>query len=108
MDEHKLPSKPTLQDYQKYIAEMMKQRGFDKNSIVEEMLIMTEEVGELAKVVRKAHGMHIDKNSVQSTASEELADVFSFVLSISNYLGVDLEQAFRDKQEKNKKRTWEK
>ena len=104
----KLPEDPTLQDYQRYITEMMKARGFDKNSIVEEMLLLTEEVGELAKVVRKAHGMHIDKNSVQSTAGEELADVFSFVLSISNYLGVDLEHAFRTKQEKNKKRTWEK
>lgn len=103
-----LPPNPTIQEYQRYIAEMMKVRGFDKNSIVEEMLIMTEEVGELAKVVRKAHGMHMDKNSVQSTAGEELADVFSFILSIANYLDVDLEQAFRDKEEKNKKRTWEK
>ncbi|MDO8265415.1 MAG: MazG nucleotide pyrophosphohydrolase domain-containing protein [Candidatus Saccharibacteria bacterium] len=80
----KLPEDPTLQDYQRYITEMMKARGFDKNSIVEEMLLLTEEVGELAKVVRKAHGMHMDKNSVQSSAAEELADVFSFVLSISN------------------------
>lgn len=108
MDDVNLPKTATIQDYQKYISEMMKARGFDKNSIVEEMLLLTEEVGELAKVVRKAHGMHIDKNSVQSSAAEELADVFSFVLSISNYLGVDLEQAFRTKQEKNKKRTWEK
>ena len=108
MSDFVLPINPTIQDYQRYIAEMMKVRGFDKNSIVEEMIIMTEEVGELAKVVRKAHGVHKDKNSVQRTAGEELADVFSFVLSFSNYLGVYLEQAFRDKEEKNKKRTWEK
>lgn len=103
-----LPDNPTIQDYQNYIAEMMKVRGFDKNSIVEEMLLLTEEVGELAKVVRKAHGMHMDKNSEHGTAGEELADVLSYILSIANYLDVDLEQAFRDKEEKNKKRTWEK
>ena len=103
-----LPVNPTIKEYQVYIAEMMKVRGFDKNSIVEEMLLLTEEVGELAKVVRKAHGMHMDKNSVHGTAGEELADVLSYILSIANYLGVDLEQAFRDKEEKNKRRTWEK
>lgn len=85
---------------------MMEQRGFDKNSIVEEMLLLTEEIGELAKVVRQAHGMHIDKNSSVGGAAEELADVLSYVLSLSNYLGVDLEKAFREKEEKNKKRTW--
>lgn len=108
MNKLNLPENPTIQDYQRYISVMMKVRGFDKNSIVEEMLLLTEEVGELAKVVRKAHGMHMDKNSVHSTAGEELADVLSYILSIANYLDVDLEQAFRAKEEKNKKRTWEK
>ncbi len=108
MSELNLPENPTIQDYHLYISEMMKVPGFDKNSIVEEMLLLTEEVGELAKVVRKAHGMHMDKNSVHGTAGEELADVLSYILSIANYLNVDLEQAFRAKEEKNKKRTWEK
>ena len=103
-----LPANPSIQDFQAYIAKMMQVRGFDKNSIVEEMLLLTEEVGELAKVVRKAHGMHLDENSVQSTAGDELADVLSYVLSIANYLNVDLEAAFRIKDEKNKKRVWQK
>lgn len=104
-----LKENPTLRDYQVYIAKMMKERGFDRNTIVEEMLLMTEEVGELAKEVRKAHGLHLDnnKNQANSSAGEELADVLSYILSVANYLGVDLEQAFREKEEKNKKRVWQ-
>lgn len=102
-----LPARPSIQDYQHYIAKMKHIRGFDKNTIAEEMLLFAEEFGELAKVVRKSSGMHIDVTSVQSTADDELADVFNYLLSIANMLGVDLEQAFRQKEEKNKKRTWE-
>lgn len=106
-DELHLKDGPTLHDYQVYIKDMMRVRGFDKNSIVEEMLLMTEEVGELAKVVRKAHGLHMDTSSVHGTAEEELADVLSYVLSLANYLDVDLEAAFRKKEEKNKQRSWD-
>lgn len=105
-DELVLPKKPTAQDYQAYVAAMVAQRGFDKESLPEIMLLMVEEVGELAKVVRKAHGLHIDASSVQSTAQDELADVFIYLLDLANNLGVDLEEAFRSKEAKNKQRTW--
>ena len=101
-----LPKDPKIQDYQSYIANMVKLRGFDKETLPEIMLLMIEEVGELAKVIRKQHGIHTDPVSLLSTAEDELADVFNYLLDIANNLGVDLEVAFRKKEAKNKLRTW--
>ena len=39
--------------------------------------------------------------------AHELADVFNYLLDIANYFNVDLEEAFREKEELNKKRTWQ-
>ena len=108
MDELVLPENPRVQDYQAYIARMVKARGFDTESLPEIMLLMMEEMGELAKVVRKAHGMYIDNSSALSSAEDELADVFIYLLDVANNLGVDLEIAFRNKEAKNKQRTWRK
>jgi NTP pyrophosphatase (non-canonical NTP hydrolase) len=105
-DDLVLPENPSIQDYQAYIAKMVKLRGFDKNTIAEEMLLFAEEFGELAKVVRKASGMRTDVTAIHSSAEDELADVFNYLLNIANLLGVDLEVAFRKKEEKNKLRNW--
>lgn len=103
-----LPDNPTLQNFQQYIADMVKLRGFDNESLPEIVLLMVEEVGELAKVIRKTHGLHTDPGSVQSNAEDELADVFIYLLDLANNLGVDLEKAFRSKEAKNSKRVWSK
>jgi NTP pyrophosphatase (non-canonical NTP hydrolase) len=102
-----LKEKPTLADYQKYIAEMVKERGFEKETVPEIFMLFLEECGEMAKAVRKASNMKTDKNSEQFKLEGEVADVFSYLLDICNHMGVDLEKAFRDKEEINKKRTWE-
>ncbi len=52
--------------------------------------------------------MLVDKNSQISFIEEEIADVFIFTLAIANKCNIDLEQAFRDKEEINKKRSWQK
>lgn len=106
MDELVLPENPKIQDYQAYIAKMVKVRGFDKESLPEIMLLMLEEMGELAKVIRKFHGIHTDDTSVLTAAEDEVADVFIYLLDVANNLGVDLESAFRNKEEKSKRRKW--
>jgi NTP pyrophosphatase (non-canonical NTP hydrolase) len=102
----KLSESPTLQDFQKYIQEMEEIRGFSEEKVVTKCLQMGEEVGELFKAIRKAEGVKIDKNSRFGTVSEELTDVFIFLLSIANRYDIDLEKAFRAKEEENKKRVW--
>jgi NTP pyrophosphatase (non-canonical NTP hydrolase) len=103
-----LKENPTLSDFQKWAEEMRKKRGFDEETIVEECLLLGEEVGELFKAIRN-HKTDIgfdNKNSKVAAVEHELADVFIMLTCIANSAGVDLEKAFRDKEEINKKRTW--
>lgn len=106
-DDLHLPQNLTLKDFQKYEREMEEARGFTEQTILQKCLMLGEEVGELFKAVRKAEGVKIDrKNSKIGDIPEELADILIFLLSIANKYGIDLEKAFRDKEEVNKKREW--
>jgi len=98
---------PTLQEIQKYEHEMELERGFDGQTVLEKCLLLGEEVGELFKSVRKNSGVKIDKNSNFKDVSEELSDILIYICSIANKYNIDLEKAFRSKEEKNKKRKWD-
>ncbi len=50
--------------------------------------------------------MGVDTNSKVTAVAEELADIMIMLSSISNRLDVNLEKAFREKEEINKRRTW--
>ena len=102
-----LKHNPTLRDFQNYIAEMVKERGFDKESIPEIFMLFLEECGEMAKAARKTQNIKSDKNSEQFHLNHEIADVFIYLLDICNHYNIDLEKSFRDKEEINKKRFWE-
>ena len=102
-----LKDNPTLKDYQEYIEEMIKERGFDKETIPEIFMLLIEEIGEMAKAARKHTNMKTDNNSRKPELEQEIADVFMYLLDICNSFNVDLEKAFRDKEEINKKRVWQ-
>lgn len=102
-----LKADPTLKDFQNYVIELEKERGFADKPVIERALHMGEEMGELFKAIRKAEQLRIDKNSKVGSVEEELADILIFVCSVANRYGIDLEKAFREKEEINKKRVWE-
>lgn len=97
---------PTLADFQNYVTELEKERGFDQQGVKDKCLMLGEEVGELFKAIRKSEGLKIDHNSQFGEIQDELADIFIFLCSVANRCDVDLEAAFRAKEEVNKKRTW--
>lgn len=101
-----LPDTPTLADLQRYISATNEYRGH--NVLLQTcLLLLCEEVGELAKAVRKTAGVRTDTAKADGEhADEEAADVLWMLCSICNALDIDLEQAFRAKEEKNKQRTW--
>ncbi len=101
-----LKPNPTLGDFQKYVLEMVEERDFNKESASEIFMLFLEECGEMAKAARKTQKMKIDKNSETFHLDSEIADVFIYLLDICNYYHIDLEKAFRDKEEINKKRVW--
>lgn len=68
--------------------------------------MLGEEVGELFKAVRKAEGIKIDPASRVGELGAELADIFIYLCAIANRYDIELEAAFRAKEETNKKRNW--
>jgi len=101
-----LKENPTLRDFQNYIGEMVKERGFDKETIPEIFMLFLEECGEMAKAARKTQNVQMAKDSKVPHLDYEIADVFVYLLDICNHFDIDLEKAFREKEEINKKRTW--
>ena len=103
-----LKENPTLQDIQLYVADLEKVRGFDKNTVLEKYLLLSEEIGELAKCIRKStSSMRVDAaKQYNFDTAGEFGDILILLCALANRLDVDLEQAFRDKEEINKNRTW--
>lgn len=91
-----------------YIGAVVKHRGFDDQTVDYEFRMLVEEVGELAKALRKHQGGFIADDSKTSQVSHECADVLWMLACVCNRLGIDLEAALRDKEEHNKTRTWRK
>jgi NTP pyrophosphatase (non-canonical NTP hydrolase) len=98
--------RPTLQDFQTYVTRLETERGFSDQTALQKCLLLGEEVGELFKAVRKAEGLAIDVRSKVGSVGEELADVLIYLCSIANRFDVDLEEAFRRKEEENHRRSW--
>jgi NTP pyrophosphatase (non-canonical NTP hydrolase) len=101
-----LNQNPTLANFQKYVAELETERGFAHQTIIDKCLLLGEEVGELFKAVRKSEGLAVDTNSNFTEIGDELTDILIYLCAVANRKGIDLEKAFREKEEKNKKRTW--
>ena len=97
---------PTLQAIQQYVKELELERGFDHQTVIEKCLLLGEEVGELFKAVRKTERIKIDRNSQKHEVSNELADIMIYLCAIANRYNIDLETAFREKEEINKRRNW--
>ncbi len=103
-----LKKQPTFEDFQKYVQQLEEERGFAKEGVLQKCLLLGEEVGELFKAIRKKEKIKIDHNSKFGSIDEELADIIIHLCAIANRLDIDLEKAFRDKEEINKNRTWSK
>lgn len=98
----------SLEQLQIYIKQMRMARGFDKQTAKDTMLFLTEEVGELAKEVRKISGYQLDSAKSQERDIEgEIADVFIVLLSLCDAVDVDLLKVFKEKEQKNCDRKWE-
>jgi len=96
----------SLSELQKYYSQKAKERGFDKESARDTLLLMTEELGELAKAIRKTSGIKTDDKSQTYHIDEELADIQIYLLHLSNTLNINLEEAFWNKEDENNKRVW--
>ncbi len=105
---NKINSNSSLQDIQNYITKMMKANKFN-NTPIELFCFLTEEVGELAKEIRKSEkNMEMDiKKLYDSSLSHEIADVFIYLLALCDSHHINLLEAFKEKEKINLDRIWE-
>jgi NTP pyrophosphatase (non-canonical NTP hydrolase) len=101
-----LNKKPTLADFQTYVARLEDERGFAQQTVKDKCVLLGEEVGELFKAIRKVEGIAIDPQSKVGEIGDELTDIFIYLCSIANRYDIRLELAFLSKEEKNKRRQW--
>ena len=105
----KLSNQSSINEIQSYIKKVMEVRGFNKEKPSDKILLLVEEVGELAKAIRKNESkLGIDKTKEYnySSVESEIADIFIVLLSICDILNIDLLKVFLEKEEENIKRIW--
>lgn len=99
--------KSSLREIQEYAKKMIISRGFEGETPQDIMLLLTEELGELAKEVRKTTKIKIDKNVDRTPNLEhEIADVLNYLLALCVAEDIDLFEAFKKKETINLKREW--
>ncbi|WP_121353989.1 nucleotide pyrophosphohydrolase [Flavisolibacter nicotianae] len=95
----------TLQEAQQKVDEWIKTTGVRYFSELTNMAILTEEVGEVARLMSRQYGDQSFKESDKSKAlSDELADVLWVLICIANQTGVDLTEALEKNFEKKTSR----
>jgi len=95
----------SIKEAQKKVDNWIKQYGVRYFSELTNMAILTEEVGEVARIISRKYGeQSFKKKDGDKELSDELADVLFVVICLANQTGVDLEKAFEKNLEKKTKR----
>ena len=94
----------TIQKAQKRVDEWIKTYGVRYFSELTNMAILTEEVGELARVMSRKYGDQSFKEGEEQDPAEEMADVLWVLICLATQTGVDLTEALEKSFEKKTKR----
>ena len=91
----------TLDDAQRITDEWIKTNGVRYFNELTNMAMLTEEVGEVARIVARRYGEQSEKESDKAKdLSDEIADVLWVLICLANQTGVNLTEAFRKNLEK--------
>ena len=95
----------TIEEAQKAVDDWIRNIGGGYFSHLTNMALLTEEVGELARVIARTYGEQIAKpGDLRASLEEELADVLGVLVCLANQSGVDLDAALRASLEKKRRR----
>lgn len=95
----------SLNQTQQQVEIWIKEIGIRYFNELTNMAILTEEVGEVARIMARRYGEQSEKEEDKNKElGEELADVIFVTTCIANQTGIDLEAAFQKKLQKNKLR----
>ncbi len=90
----------TLKEAQAIVDKWITTVGVRYFSPLTNMAVLTEEVGEVARVMARRYGDQSFKPGEEDTLADELADVMWVVMAIANQSGIDLSEAFARNLEK--------
>lgn len=94
----------TLKEAQNAVDQWIKTYGVRYFSELTNMACLTEEVGELAKVIARKYGEQTFKAGEKDNLGEEMADVLWVLCCLANQTGIDLTEEFHKSMEKKVKR----
>ena len=98
----------TIKEAQQSVDEWIKVYGVRYFGELTNMAILTEEVGELARIMARTYGDQSFKNNdLKKDLPDEMADILWVLFCLANQTGVDLTDAFRKNMEKKTKRDGE-
>lgn len=94
----------TLKEAQETVDAWIKTYGVRYFSELTNMTVLTEEVGELARIMARTYGDQSFKEGEKHDLRDEMADVLWVLICLANQTGVDLTEAFRKNLEKKTSR----
>ena len=98
-------SQLTIEEAQQKVDEWIKKYGVRYFNELTNMAILTEEVGEVARIIARTYGEQSSKETdLKKQLPDELADVLFVLICIANQTGIDLQEAFVKNLEKKSNR----
>lgn len=86
-------------EYQRQLKELEQERGWDRTLPSHTFLHMSEELGEIARVLECLEGYretNLDRNALGRELAGELADLMAFVFKLASQHSIDLDQTMQD------------
>ncbi len=95
----------TIEEAQKQVDDWIKTVGVRYFNELTNMAQLTEEVGEVARIISRRYGEQSEKESdKEKDLGEEFADVLFVLICLANQTGVDLTEAFNKRMDNKTKR----
>ena len=95
---------PTLAEYQREVDEWIRTVGVRYFSELTNMAVLTEEVGELARLMARQYGDQSFKEGEEADLGMEMADILFVLICLANQTGVDLQEGLARTMEKKTRR----
>ncbi len=94
----------TIEEAQKQVDEWIRQYGVRYFNELTNMACLTEEVGELARIMARTYGEQSFKEGEKHDLGDEMADILWVLICLANQTDVDLTEAFKKNLEKKTSR----
>lgn len=94
----------TIEEAQKKVDNWIKTYGVRYFNELTNMAVLTEEVGEVARIIARKYGEQSFKAGEKDNLADEMADVLWVLMCLANQTGIDLTEAFQKNLEKKTNR----